>query len=177
MTLLVLDLAYYWPYFDPTKGEPPKLTREIYSDPYGSAKASENPINVDASTKARLSGLTIWAGNWIDAIQQGFGGGELGSRKGNQKGGSQGSPKGWNGMITADNPVVEVIGHAGEVVGGIRLIFKDGTATNPCGGYSGSFYTSFLQGHVLLSLYVSGENRFYGVAETVICGFRLEDSY
>lgn len=172
MTLQILDIAFYWPYFDPAKGPAPKLTREIYSDPMGSAKASENPINVDGSVKPRLTELAIWAGGRIDAVQQGFGGGELGPRVGNDKGGTCSDVK-----IDANNPVAEVVGFAGEVLEGIALVCKDGSRTHFCGQPHGDFFVCFIEGHVLSQLYISGENRFYGTAEAVVCGFRLADSY
>lgn len=177
MTLQVLDYAFYWPYFDPSAGAPPKLTRELYSDPHGSADATENPLNVDGTVRARLAGLTVWGGNRIDAVQQRFGSDDWGPRQGSSTGGSDHPPGGWTGIIRPDNPVVEVLGFAGEVVGGIILVFKDGTRTHLCGRADGAFYACFLEGHVLSQVYISGKNHFYRVAETIICGFRVEESY
>lgn len=175
ITLQVLDIAFYWPYFDPAAGPAPTLTRELYSDPHGSANASENPLSVDASVRARLSGLMIWGGHRIDAVQQRFGTDEWGPRQGSPDGGAHSPPRGWNGLIQAGNPVVEVIGFAGEVVGGLLLVFKDGTRTHLCGKADGALFACFLDGHVLSQIYISGKNHHFGVAETIICGFRLDD--
>lgn len=177
MTLQVLDIAHYWPSFAPGAAPAGKLTRELYSDPYGSAKAAENPIALTPSVRPRLNGVSIWGGNRIDAVQLRFEGQDWAPRQGNQDGGVNTPPHGWHGDIRPDNPVVEVVGFSGEVAGGLMLIFQDGTRTQLCGRPDGAFYTAFLEGHVLSTIYVSGANRFYGVADAVVFGFRLRDSY
>lgn len=188
MTLQVLDIAFYWPYFDPAKqnGSVPKLTREIYSDPRGTA--DDNPIDIDVAAKTSLTELSIWGWDRIDAVQQGFGGGALGPRMGNERrsdgrggwsGGSNKPPHGWTGSISTDNPVVEVNGPSGDIVNSMRLKFKNGNQTNLCdGNYPGgsSFAWSF-DGEILSRIYISGPSRFYGSAECVIFGFRFADSY
>lgn len=177
MTLQVLDIAHFWPSFLPGAPAPAKLTRELFSDPYGSANAVENPIALTSSARPRLSTVSIWGGDRIDAVQLRFDGQDWEPRQGNDKSGSNTPPHGWNGIIRPDNPVVEVLGFSGEVAGGLMLIFQDGSRTQLCGRPDGHFYTAFLEGHVLSSIYVSGANRFYRAAETLVFGFRLRDSY
>lgn len=191
MTLQVQDIAFYWPYFDDAKhnsGSAPKLTREIYSDPQATAFGN-HPINIDTSVKQRLTNLSIWGWDHIDAVQQAFGGGPLGPRMGNERkpmgsgwfGGNNAPPHGWNGEILTNNPVVEVSGIAGDGVDAMSLKFKDGTETNKCGAARfppgpPNFTLSF-DGEILSQIYINGPIQSTGTAECVIFGFRFEDSY
>lgn len=178
MTLIVLDNAYYWPYFDPgvTAGTYLRLRREVYSDPEGTA--DDNPIGVDPLCAQPITNLNAWGWDRVDAIQVAYGG-TWGPRMGDQSGGSNQPPHGWTGAIAAGNPVTGVAGFSGDILNSVLFGFKNGQETKLIGGNycGGSPYVWKLDAHVLSSVKIMGQSAFYDSADCAIFGFRYEDSY
>jgi hypothetical protein len=180
MTLGVLDLAFFWPSYDP-KTNPdgsnvPKDAREIYSDPIGTADNST--FSVGPAPTDRITALQVWGWDRIDAVKVQTGG-VWGPRMGDSSGGANTPPHGWSGDISADNPVVEVDGKAGDILNSMVLKFKDGTTTNELGGNygGGNPFTWAFDGEVVSSFKIMGISDYYGSADCLVIGFRYEDSY
>lgn len=205
MTLGALDFQHFWPYFDPATnpgGDPSKIrnpTRIIYADPVGSFYQSvdndqtvpgDMAITISPPVNAPISGMNIWAWNYLDAVQVAHGG-VWGPRLGDQvavidghtMGGSNVPPNGWSSStITTENPIVRVTGRGTYVVESLQLWFKDGTSTNVCGGLGpigeGPYgIDCSYEGHVLSSIDAFGDSGAYGCANCAVFGFRYPDSY
>ncbi len=182
MALQVMDFAYYWPYFSPRKGLAPKMTREIYSDVQGTADFHRQ-IEPDSTTHDRLSWVNIWAWDWPYGIQTSdrpewnpLSPSEASPTAGSASGALGPPPHGCSEPVTVSNPVVEVHGRSGDLVNSVGLSFRDGTKVD-CGGYAGGtpFSWSF-DGHVLSQIYSTGAGHA-NILESMVFGFRLEDSY
>jgi delta endotoxin-like protein len=196
MTLNVLDHAHYWPSFDPqtNSGALSNLsrpTRTIYSDPIGTAV--DTGIDIPTAPRAPITGMNIWAKDYVDAIRVAYGG-EWGPRQGDPQPPpawtvSNQPPNGWSGDIDPiDNPVVRVSGSSGQVLDSIQLWFSDGASTNLCGGLAqdptdpsrpdiGGGYDVRFDGHVLSSVVIMGRSYYNGYANCMVLGFRLPTSY
>jgi len=177
MNLQVLDISFYWDCFTPNSKQIPKLTREIYSDPQGTA--DDNPIKIDKKVKKKITELSIWGWDRIDAVQQAFGGKSLGPRMGDERGGANKPPHGWTGFISETNPLVKASGRSGAIINSMKLIFKDGSKTNLCGGNydGGDPYKWEFDSQIISQIYITGVSNFYHSADCVIYGFRFDDSY
>jgi delta endotoxin, N-terminal domain len=187
----VLDLAARWPCFDPAAYRPPVspgdlyLSREIYTDPVGTADDSGLFVLPSQPPTQPVSQITIWSEpNLIDAIQVGYPAGG-GPDKVTQTP-RMGSPSaGTSHVVTvpAGNPVVSVSVWAGDVVQGLSFTFKDG-GTSPHFGSTGgtrtdfSFYDEDEEGRktwqVLSSIYVNGMSEYYRCADSAVFGFQYE---
>lgn len=180
MTLTVLDSAFYWPYTDPTlyrAGSPmPRLTREIYADAQGNLNDAEPPL-VDGVLRMPITGVAIWGGDRVEAVQVSYTD-HTGPREGSDSGGANSPPHGWNGSVSADNPIVVGSGTSGDILDSVLLGFKDGEQTDTCGSDAGGapFSWSF-PAQVVSSIKVPGADAYYGSADCVIFGFRFEDGY
>ncbi|MET1004290.1 MAG: insecticidal delta-endotoxin Cry8Ea1 family protein [Propionibacteriaceae bacterium] len=185
--LTVLDTAERWPFFDPTAYPPPVspddlyLTREMYSQPMGTADDSGLFFLPLKPPTAPISQISVWSGSLIDGIQVAYpsGGGPDGvtqtARMGSMTGGALGVVQ-----VRPENPIVSVAVWAGDALEGVQFTFKDGTTSPHFGGSGGtrldfSYFDSDLKsGQVLSSLYVNGRSNFYGTADTLVCGFQYE---
>lgn len=185
----VLDLAARWPCFDPTAYPPPVspddlyLSREIYTDPVGTADDSGLFILPWQHPTQPISQLTVWSGTLIDAIQVSYpaGGGPdkvtQTARMGSPTGGSSNVV-----TVTAGNPVVAVRVWAGDVIQGLSFTFKDGSTSAHFGGTGGtrtdiSFYDQDKKtGQILSSIYINGTSKYYQCADAAVFGFQDERS-
>lgn len=201
MTLLALDYSDTWAYFDPTlypngaknsDGTPiAMITREIYSDPFGTSNYSTNkdPITLPSAPPTQLpSNLTVWDGPRITAVQVKYpaNGGPNGvdetPRMGDQKLGSA-----YAIPILPNNPITKVLVLTGIYRGtyfedylpsGLQFQFNDGTSTpliDSTGGNLGPLVSSPLFGYdnnALSSVYIHGVNTELGGADCVVFGFK-----
>jgi hypothetical protein len=84
--------------------------------------------------------------------------------------------------IAPGNPITTVDVWAGNVVQGLQLTFKDGTATAHFGSSEGTHSTfDFYQhdpenpsGRILSSIYVNGLSQYYNCVDAIVFGFRYE---
>lgn len=184
ITLTVLDYKESWPYFDITVwGENPeiKLTREIYSDPFGT---SDDSLFVLSTIPESLpKEITVWGWDRIDAIQLDYpeGKGPFGQsstgRMGDAKGGSNQPPHGGQFNIEK-NPIVKVEVCSGSIINSLKLHFSDGTNSGLLGGNwtkdPGTNHIVECSGHKLSSMKVMGWSHFYGSADCLVLGFKLD---
>jgi delta endotoxin, N-terminal domain len=187
----VLDLAARWPYFDPTTYPPPVspgdlyLSREIYTDPVGTADDSGLFLLPWQPPAQPISQITVWSEpNLIDAIQVGYpagGGPDKVTQTPRMGSSSTGSSR--VVTVTAGNPVVGVSVWAGDVVQGLSFTFQDGSTSPHFGGTGGTrhdfgFYDEDDQGRktwqVLSSIYVNGMSGYYRCADAAVFGFQYE---
>jgi hypothetical protein len=184
MTLSVLDSVFYWPYFDPTVNPPggtlPKLTREIYSDPQGTSSIQE--FFAFTTPPPKIDNISVWGWDRIDAVQVSYGGvwgNRMGDLPTDTSGGCNQPPHGWNGQISAANPIVAVSGRSGDIINAMSFTFKDGRQTNECGGNypGGDLFSWSFEGHILSFIWIFGVSEYYKSADCVVYGFRYEDSY
>ena len=173
MQLNVLDSADLWPYFDPSLYPGPvgtiKLTREIFSDPEGTADNSS--IVLPNQPMAPITAVTYWGGSLVNAFQVSYGGVAgpvMGAPGTSTKGGF---------TVTPENPIVTVQGNAGDVPNWVLFGFQDGTTSGFVGKPGSTSFNWSFPGHVLSSITVTGVSTFYDTAECVIFGFRRADSY
>lgn len=178
MTLDVLDHAFYWPYYDPTRKENvPKLTRTIFSDPYGTA--DNHGINLDNQPTAKITEVSIWGGSFIDGIQVKYGE-NWNPRMGSATGGTLDPPQGMNKTINSDNPFVSVGGRSGDILSALQFGYKNETRTNMCGSTipGDDFSNGPYSGHIVSSINVMGiSSSVYNCCDCLVVGFRYEDSY
>jgi hypothetical protein len=171
MTINVLDARAAWPFLDPQVcplGQtPPKLTREIYSDPFGIGPTPEVnlPKVPPASTTtlpspqpnpARLTAISVEGdAEAIRGVTVAYDG-VFGPRMGGATMGVTVSPHGLAAQISAGNPIVGVsvtisndfiiqpyFGGESNViaqVSGMMLVFKDGTTTGLLGQQAPDVY-------------------------------------
>ncbi|HEX5153408.1 MAG TPA: insecticidal delta-endotoxin Cry8Ea1 family protein [Parafilimonas sp.] len=183
-TLSLLDYMNMWAYFDVTKypnGTNVLLTREIYTDPMGTCDDSGN-ITIPSAPTQRPTGLTVWGGDRIDAVQltypQGAGPGGVTQtpRMGDQDGGSNQSPHGGVFNIDVENPVIQARATYGSIVNCLQFLFNDGTTTDMFGGSAGwGSNDSGLMGYLwqfVSSVHINGVSDFYGCADCVVFGFQ-----
>jgi len=191
MTLAVSDFAFMWNYMqDPAPAGPmPPNTREIYSDamgclycyPPGSNRSYVSPPNgplTSASNLALISNISIWGESYLASVQQDFGS-TSGPRRG-MNGGNNTPADGYNGPVSATNPIAGVAVYAEGWVFNMQLQFQDGTMSNLCGGPSGGPTSWNFQDEVVSQIYI--ETVAQGAyaqpeANCAIIGFRLADSY
>lgn len=205
MTTQVFDYAFYWPYLDPQLGPPPALTREIYSDYFGTY-TDNYQLWKSGSTNPALSGLKVGAAPdpdknhpavnypFISAVQQQFGG-EWTDIVPSQSDYLKLYP--WGpippnpGPLGSDNPVIEVsVTHSS-----VTLKFQDGTSQK-IGTESGTTttYSNYAHingdyyGDILSEIYMKGGVKVLipGDRNTVevkqpinnfVFGFRKRESY
>jgi hypothetical protein len=191
MTPAVLDLAARWPYFDPTAYQPPVspgdlyLSRELYTDPVGTADDSGLFVLPWQPPAQPISQITVWSEpNLIDAIQVGYPAG--GGPDHVAQTPRMGSPSaGTSHVVTVPggNPIVGVSVWAGDVVQGLSFAFKDGSTSPHFGGTGGTrtdfgFYGGDDQGggtgQILSSIYVNGVSGYYHCADAAVFGFQYE---
>lgn len=187
----VLDLAALWPYFDPTVHKPPAsaadlyLSREIFTDPVGTADNSGLFVLPRQPPAKPISQITVWSEkDLIDAIQVSYpvGGGP---DKVTQTA-RMGSPSTGTSHVVSvspSNPIIGVSIWAGDVVQGLSFTFKDGSTSPHLGDTAGtrndfSFCEVDQQGnktwHVLSSIYVNGMSDFYRCVDSAVFGFQYE---
>jgi hypothetical protein len=184
------DPAFYWTFFDP-KLQPPGQTitarpsREIYVNV--DLISDGNPLYVDQAIKPRMSYLSAWGWDRVDGFQQTFDG--AAEPRTGDNGGSNVPPHGWNGAISATNPIVAVEWQVGQsgfysmALNQIRFRFKDGSWTNVIGGnYGGNqgpIQTIGFDEHILAKITSLGHADYSGGAGAhgVVLGFRYEASY
>jgi hypothetical protein len=191
MALGVMDFSHYWTWFDPAKGPPVPLTREIYAplqatsgnlagtsipiDPYGEISS---PVN-----RAPITAISVWGSSQIDGFQLTYGG-QPGPVLGTSTQSSDTPPGGWSGPINSSNPIVQVGAYSGANLCSLWFWFLGGGVSNLCGDSSsdsraGNFAQTFgFPGHVLSSISVFGTSGdSTGSAAFVVFGFRSQDSY
>ena len=177
MQLNVRDSADLWPYFDPSLYPDPvppiKLTREIFSDPEGTADNSS--IVLPNQPLAPITALNCWGGSLVNAFQVSYGG-VVGPVMG-APGTSAESSFTVVGNPMNGNPIVTVQGNAGDVPNWVLFEFKDGTKSSIVGGPGSTSFDWSFPGHILSSITVTGVSLFYETAECVVFGFRLANSY
>jgi len=187
MTLQVLDFAFYWTYFNKNNTTVPFPKRVIYSDPQGKTGDpfnvpgyTPNPYDSSISNTKRLSKLVIWGGQYIDAVQQAYEGGDLCPRMGNQNGGICDRPTGWDGESLQQNPIVQVDINSGLIVDSINIKLKNGE-NHHCGNKtSGAIKCNWnYPNHILHEVYINKKSprKEFLTAESIVLGFRYEDSY
>lgn len=204
MQLSVMDYVTIWPLLDLTSYPDPvdiysHLTREIYSDPYGTTDDSW-PIRLPIPPTGPIEYVRVWAWNMIDAVQvsyapgQGPNGWTVTPRLGNQNGGvSEQPPKGGVWGIPPNNPIVQAKGWSGDVVNGLEFVFQDGWSTGAIGhclggrdsncmrdGKGSAFDVSFKTNiggmeHTerLSSIWINGVSKHYKSADCVVFGFQI----
>lgn len=171
MQLNVRDSAALWPYFDASLYPGPtavKLTREIFSDPEGTADNSS--IVLPLQPQAAITQVNYWSTTLVNALQVSYGGVQESA---------MGSPWGTAGQfsVDAENPIIAVQGLAGDVLNSVTFQFKDGSTSSVIGQNPATPFNWSFPGHVLSSITVTGISYAYNVAECVVFGFRLADSY
>jgi hypothetical protein len=191
MTLTVLDFVNLWPYFgkanDPAHPVEIHLSREIYSDPCGTCDDSE-AITLASPPTLPISQLTVWGGDFIDAVQLTYpdGGGPNGKtvtpRMGTQPNhepfqhaGSNQPPHG--GVFDlSNNPVTEVLVYAGDVVNAFQFTLKNGDKTGMLGNNNGRTLPRIYsyRGEILSSIHINGVSKAYGTADCAVFGFQYE---
>lgn len=186
MTLTVMDFKSMWKYFDPTKYPDPVkvyLDREIYSDAVGTADDSTFALPNTPPTKP-ITQISVWGWDRIDAIQVDYpdGGGPDGVtttyRMGNQSGGSNAEPHGGGFDLKQKGQVTTVKVLSGSILNALWFQFEDGSWTHQLGGkYSGGSQSEFsYSSHLLSSIKVMGESRYYGSADCAVFGFKFATS-
>ncbi|WP_299734212.1 insecticidal delta-endotoxin Cry8Ea1 family protein [uncultured Endozoicomonas sp.] len=187
MTLNILDLQFYWPYFDPEVAPPgkkdaiPTLTRMIYSDPIGTFEDNGIPDLTPVMDLLVALGLRGFAN--LDAIQETFidkTGGIYTTPWIGGTGGELNPPWGWSGHFDG-NLIVGVRGHSGDIINSIILEFKDGSSTPRVGNNEGPIYGNAFHytypGHLMTKMFANGPSRYYDSLEGIILGFRPEEAY
>lgn len=181
MTLSVLDFVTMWPYFDASTYPNPVtiyLSREIYSDPVGTADDS-GQIVLPTNPTQPIKQITVWGWDRIDAVQLLYpeGGGPDGvtqtARMGDQDGGSNKPPYG--GVLdVSSNPVTTAAGLSGDILNAFQFTFQDGSTTPQMGGnYPGGSPFSFsYTGEILSSIHINGVSNSYKSADCAIFGFK-----
>jgi delta endotoxin, N-terminal domain len=182
MTLSVLDFSGNWQYFDATKYPNPvsiHLTREIYSDPIGTADDS-GPINLPSPPTKPITQIIVWAWDRIDAVQLTYpaGGGPNGvaqtARMGDSGGGTDAPPGGGIVNIGAQ-PITIAAGYSGDILGSFNFTFEDGSSTADFGANlpPGQAFSFSYPGHILSSIHINGVSNFYNSADCAVFGFKL----
>jgi hypothetical protein len=186
MTLSVLDFKNMWIYFDPTVYPDPikvNLSREIYSDPMGTADDS-GPVRISLSVNNEISRIEAWGYDVIDAcVVEYIGGvgntGRMGDVKTSNWGGTNQAPWGFVLDNLGDNPVVEATAYSGTRVNSIILKQKDGSYHNAGGRASsqpGSPLTFSYPDEILSSIKIMGISNYYNTADCVVFGFKFPNS-
>ncbi|GAB4044367.1 insecticidal delta-endotoxin Cry8Ea1 family protein [Spirosoma jeollabukense] len=200
MTLTILDFMYSWYYYDvtvykSTPGNPIKveITREIYSDPYGSCDDS-GVIGITTPVPTqRPTSITVWGYDRIDAVQltypanSGPGGLTTTPRMGNQNGGNTQPPHGGIITNTPNNPIIAASVYyalfkynsyvSNPLVAQLQFLFDDRTTTDVMGGTAGSINgvsnTDWIgyPYEALSSIHINGVNKVLGTADSIVFGF------
>ncbi len=184
-TLSVLDFLPYWPLLDPsTHAAPavtqaPKLTREIFSDPYGDGGFAFTDAVIAATDlqaqDGQITHITIYGRhdveNWIQGAQVTYGtkkADKVGSGVSSGHYGAAAQPfddgvgrlrttAPYGGEIPVGdlNPVTEAWGYAGDtddIVYGMGFTFRDGTRTPLMGEKSASAFSVGYPGEILTNI-------------------------
>jgi hypothetical protein len=158
-------------------------TRQIFSDPFGTADDSGGDIGPrlapDPSTL--IVGMRIWSGSKIDGIDIGYDDGAGGvthtGRMGDQGGGSDIPPQGGRFPVDSGNPITSVNVQSGDVIDGLQFCFKDGSTSRSFGA-SGSYANIGYSNEMLSSIHVNGTSNFYGSIDCLVFGFQFDpDSF
>lgn len=182
MTLTVNDFSQNWQYFDLSKYPNPVkvyLSREIYSDPVGTADDS-GAINLPSPPAQPINQISVWGWDRIDAAQLtypangGPGGVTQTSRMGDSGGGSNQPPHGGVFNVSS-NPVTVASGLSGSILNAFSFTFHDGRRSNQMGGnYGGGGAFSFsYDGEILSSIHINGISNYYGSADCAVFGFKF----
>jgi hypothetical protein len=184
MTLMAADFADLWPVFG-RYDTPPKTTmpsREIYSDPFGTADDSGDIFaRLRKPPSKPISEMTIWGSSQINSIEVkypaggGPGGGAGSGRMGVPKGGSDLPPKGGRIRVQPDNPITAARVRADHVVDALQFGFRNGQTTREFGGGSTNDKVAF-DDHVLSSVHINGISKFYNCADSAVFGFKYDPS-
>jgi hypothetical protein len=180
MTLMVIDFAQLWPYFDPSLYPKPVrvvLEREIYTDPVGTCDNS-GEIKIPTPPNQPMSQITVWGWDYVFGIEatypttDGPGGktstGVMGTRNGIDK------PPHGGSFDVSNNPIVTVSGAGGDIVNSLRFTFADGTQSGTLGGArpGGNPFVWGFDGEIVSSVWVNGVSEFYGTADSLVVGFK-----
>jgi hypothetical protein len=182
MTFMVTDFRTYWPYINKeTPTATPSLTREIYTDIIGSI--TDNPDLQIPKVINRLTGLKVWGASLIDAVQTRYGNNDWNKKipiiNGNPGGGGTSQPpKGWSGIIPNNNSLVSYSSTSRtNVPESITLNFQNLTSFS-CGSKTAkNVINGSYKGEIISQVITSGASTFTLTAESLIFGFRYEDSY
>jgi hypothetical protein len=169
MTINVLDARAMWPFLDPQVcplGQmPPKMTREIYSDPFGIGPTPEvnlpdvppwslTTLPSSPPTPPRLTAITLDGDtSGIQGVTVAYDG-VSGQRMGGTTTGSTAFPTGIVAQISADNPIVGVSvtipncdiivwGMTNQLVAqlsGMMMVYQDGTTSGLVGQQAPAVY-------------------------------------
>ncbi|GAB4022196.1 insecticidal delta-endotoxin Cry8Ea1 family protein [Spirosoma koreense] len=183
MSQTVLVFMDMWPYFDVDKypnGTKVVYSREIYSDPYGTADDS-GPIVLPSAPTQSPSNITVWGWDRIDAVQVTYpaGGGPGGvtttPRMGDQNGGSNQPPYGGSFNLSPQSIAAGRVTY-GSIVNSMQFIYGDQTSTPMMGGNAGwgSNDTGWVgySDTFLSSVHINGVSSYYGSADLVVFGFQ-----
>ncbi|MDC3299274.1 insecticidal delta-endotoxin Cry8Ea1 family protein [Flavobacteriaceae bacterium] len=182
ISFMVLDSRFHWPYIGKsTPTDVPVSTNEIYSDIIGSI--TNNPNFKIPEQTHRLTGLKVWGGDLIDAIQTRYGTNKWGNKipefKGNPGGGGTTTPpQGWTGIIHIDNPFVSYSATSRtNVPESFTLTFNQGQ-TISCGSRTSSdIGKGSYKNKIISQIITSGGSVSTLTAESLIFGFRDKNSY
>lgn len=181
----VLVFMDMWAYSDFTlypTGTKVVYSREIYSDPFGSADDS-GTIKIASAPTQSPTNLTVWGGDRIQSVQltypagSGPGGVTTTPRMGDPNGGTTNSPLGGSFNVA---PQSIMAGRAtwGDIVNSMQFLFADNTSTPMMGGGGTGGLGSHDTGWVgyndtfLSSVHINGESAFYASADLVVFGFQ-----
>lgn len=188
MTLTVLNFMDTWPYFDATaypngSGETMiTLSREVYSDPYGSCVNSGDIVIASPAPTQRPTSITVWAWDRLDGVQvtypngSGPGGVTQTKRMGDQYGGSS-QTHGGVVPLSLDNPIIGAsTTYNQDVPFTLQFVYADYTTSPVFGGNAGwgtngSGTIGYLY-HALTSIHVNGVNEYYGSADSIVFGYK-----
>ena len=179
MILNVMDYAFYWPYYDPetyqsTSSAPVKLpqpSREIYSEPYGTAFSSW--IGTGMPATAPITEVTAWYGDYLNGLQITTNEG-TGPLMGYTSGTSSNDSK-VSGTISGNEYLKSASGSFGDVVNTLVLKTKDSstkaeTVLLSAGNVSAQQYDEHYHQHELTNIRLFGTTPY---SQAVIFGFQL----
>ncbi len=197
MTLNVLDYKYVWKFLNPLTystfpNEAIYPDREIYSDPYGTADDSGpvsaggfgGPNGASANPTGEIEKIQIWGWDLLEAVCVTYPGGE----------GPYGGKSYYN-VSRTDSPIerdhsgeylisetgnivsVDVI--SGHILDGMALTFEDGSTSGKLGArISGAtWHNVSYSGHILSSVKIMGESKFYKSPDCMVLGFKYNEDY
>jgi hypothetical protein len=183
MTLSVLDYFDTWSSYDITtypNGNTVVLTREIYSDAYGSCMYSGDLVMATPPPTKFPTNVTVWSGENVGSVQLTYpaGSGPAGATVTPR----MGIPSGSNEhpiAIAADNPIISARVYSDVWVGSVQFLFNDGTASDVFGNtygfshYDDSGWLSYTH-QVISSMHINGifsDDTITGCADSIVFGF------
>lgn len=182
MTFTVLDFMNSWPFFSASQfpnGTTVELTREIYTDPYGTGDDSGAIVIDPLLPKQFPTQLSVWGGDRIQAVQvtypAGSGPGGVTQTKRMGAGGGNLSTL----TLSPENPINWLQVQYGSIVNGFQFFYADGSYSPQFGlGYvdpknkpteTGWFTYA---NESLSSIHINGASNFYNSADLVVFGFQ-----